>query len=64
MQNRKGQNPKTKPDLDDSRICGNSVLWVVLLGGDFSRWILKREKDGGNFILSVSSVWLYFQVSF
>ena len=44
MQNREVQNPKTKPDLDDSRIRENSVLWVVLLGGSFSGWFLKQVK--------------------
>jgi len=55
MQNREVQNPKTKPGLDDSWICGYSVSWVVLLGGFFNEWVLKQAKDGGNFILSVSS---------
>ena len=64
MQNREVQNPKTKPGLDDSKVLGYLVSWVVLLGGYFSGWVLKQAKDGGNFILSVSSGWLYFQVSF
>ena len=63
MQNREVQNPKAKPDLAGSRIREDSVLWVVLLGGSFSRWILMLAKDDGNFILSVSSGRLYFQVS-
>ena len=64
MQNREVQNPKTKPGLDDSWVRGYSVSQVVLLGGYFSGWVLKLTKDGGNFILFVSSGWLYFQVGF
>jgi hypothetical protein len=54
MQNREVQKPKTKPGLDDSRVRGYSVSWVVLLSGYFSGWVLKQARDGGNFILSVS----------
>ena len=64
MQNREVQNPKTKPGLDDSRVRGYSVSWVVLLGGCCSGWVLKQEKDGDNFVLSVSSKRLCFQVGF
>ena len=34
----------TKPGLDDSRIRKDSALWVVLLGGSFSEWLLKQVK--------------------
>ncbi len=61
MQNREVQYLKTKPGLDDSWVRGYSVSWVVLLGGYFSGCVLKQAKDGGNFILSVSSGRLYFQ---
>jgi len=52
MQNREVQNPKPNPDLVGSWIREDSFLWVVLLGGDFSRWFLKQTKEGGNFILA------------
>ena len=44
MQNREDQNPKTKPDFAGSRIREDSVLWVVLLSGNFSGWFLKQVK--------------------
>ena len=53
MQNREIQNPKTKPGLDDSRVRGYSVLWVVLLGGYFSGWVLKQAK------MAVTSFFLF-----
>ena len=45
MQNREVQNPKKKPDLDVSRIRENSVLWIVHMGDDFSRWVLGQVKN-------------------
>jgi len=62
MQNREVQHQKTKPGLDDSWVRVYSVSWVVLLGGNFSGWVLKQAIDGGNFILSVSCGWLSFRV--